>query len=1099
MLRLASILLPVCLLAQTPAQPDRGSLLEAGRQFTASLKLDPAADNALFDSVGFDRAVALLNPVMTNGMRKGATREEWAAMHRAAAGLIELNEHRGDFLKASVYASFQDVFYSEFDRDYESALAAARLSLQMLERSGQTQTDFSVHRAIAMDLYRLARNEEALGEFRRAHELVPNPDDPHAADIWRHIVLAELALGHADAAREEAQKLIAFAHSAPPLFQATALLARSDVEAADGKYVAAVATVKQARALVTEPKERDSFNLDAGVQLMTFVLAAMSTLSYDDSLKLAKSMDEDFPGLLFPIAPFAEQAIQVRRRLAGDFDGVLRDENARLESARAAGDVHGQIEALRTISVTYSALHAKQQQIQLLEQALALEEPLMPANGVAADYPSGYSWCTTLLTLGSAYADSSDIAKARKAYDRVVKAIQPIAAADLRQKLDGLYDEALLGKARVAAMDDDADTARDILDAHLKKHPGDGWALLQYARMERDQKEHPDKAAALYGSAVDAFRASRDDHYEAAVRLELAKFLATDALDRVPGALAKAREEVDAVDSRARATNLADAQWRIHFVRGIVAEDAKNTAEAIAEYRQAVARLDQIRAGLSSEEQRQSFMDNESAQELYQRLVALLAATHQQAESWQYLERGKARSFLESLGGRRFQTASQPPAEVRELRSIEKQIEDLRVDLLPQNETILRSAGREPAQIQAQLRDLESKFTLAREQDALGSTRAGQSLALRPVGIERVRGILPPHSALIEFAILHDQLSAFVVTPGGMVQRTWPVKSADLRRQVLRLRVMLANPGSGEEMNGMLGKVADIVMAPLWNDMPKDATRLIIVPSGILYYLPFQVLPAPAGGQMIDHYAISYLPSASTLEFLSADGKLPSGDLFLGALGAVSVEGMAPLPGTLRETDAIAAVYPGVHRASEAAFTHAAARDALVHYSQVHFATHGLLDEEAPLFSAVLTDPAPGQPSRLSLYELMDLKLKARLVVLSACETGLGKIMGGDELAGLTRTFLLAGASTVVSSLWKVSDDSTALLMEGFHRRLRDNMEPALALREAALDVRAKYPHPFFWAPFIVTGALEQMPAQRSGPPALSGSHGGRLRPVPAH
>jgi Uncharacterized protein conserved in bacteria len=137
----------------------------------------------------------------------------------------------------------------------------------------------------------------------------------------------------------------------------------------------------------------------------------------------------------------------------------------------------------------------------------------------------------------------------------------------------------------------------------------------------------------------------------------------------------------------------------------------------------------------------------------------------------------------------------------------------------------------------------------------------------------------------------------------------------------------------------------------------------------------------------------------------------------------------------------------------------------------VHFATHGLLDERAPLFSALLTSPAPDQPTRLSLYELAGMKLHARLVVLSACETGLGKLLGGDEIAGLTRTFLLAGASTVVSSLWKVSDDATAMLMAGFYRRLRGGSPASIAQRQAALDVRQQFPHPFYWAPFIVSGA----------------------------
>jgi CHAT domain-containing protein len=98
------------------------------------------------------------------------------------------------------------------------------------------------------------------------------------------------------------------------------------------------------------------------------------------------------------------------------------------------------------------------------------------------------------------------------------------------------------------------------------------------------------------------------------------------------------------------------------------------------------------------------------------------------------------------------------------------------------------------------------------------------------------------------------------------------------------------------------------------------------------------------------------------------------------------------------------------------------------------------------------------------------MKLRSRLVVLSACETGLGKLQGGDEITGLTRTFLAAGADTVVASLWKVSDESTAMLMQEFYRQMGQGLAPAAALRESALAVRTRYAHPFYWAPFVVTG-----------------------------
>ena len=143
---------------------------------------------------------------------------------------------------------------------------------------------------------------------------------------------------------------------------------------------------------------------------------------------------------------------------------------------------------------------------------------------------------------------------------------------------------------------------------------------------------------------------------------------------------------------------------------------------------------------------------------------------------------------------------------------------------------------------------------------------------------------------------------------------------------------------------------------------------------------------------------------------------------------------------------------------------------ALLEHQEVHFATHGLFEEQSPLFSALITAPAEGQTSRLSMYEVMDLNLKARLVILSACETNRGQLTGGDEIAGLTRAFLQAGAENVVSSLWKVSDESTALLMESLHAHLRAGEATPVALRHAELQVRRKFPQPFFWAAFVDTG-----------------------------
>ena len=135
----------------------------------------------------------------------------------------------------------------------------------------------------------------------------------------------------------------------------------------------------------------------------------------------------------------------------------------------------------------------------------------------------------------------------------------------------------------------------------------------------------------------------------------------------------------------------------------------------------------------------------------------------------------------------------------------------------------------------------------------------------------------------------------------------------------------------------------------------------------------------------------------------------------------------------------------------------------------VHLATHGELSEDDPLSSAMLLVPGSGEDGRLEVREVFALDLHARLVVLSACETGLGKLSRGDELVGLQRAFLYAGTPAVVTTLWKVDDRATFELVHSFYGRL-ESAGPVEALRQAQLETMRTFPHPYAWAAFGLTG-----------------------------
>jgi CHAT domain-containing protein len=384
---------------------------------------------------------------------------------------------------------------------------------------------------------------------------------------------------------------------------------------------------------------------------------------------------------------------------------------------------------------------------------------------------------------------------------------------------------------------------------------------------------------------------------------------------------------------------------------------------------------------------------------------------------------------------------------------------ELRLRLAPENSVAQKDSDPSPQVLQNQLADLETQFALVRDRAGLSRSHAGQAIATQPVALAALQAKLraiDKAALIVEFAALPDGLSAFLIGPSYFEQIVWKTDMQALAQDVRTLRGLLSDRDSGDDLPPVVGRVAEAVWKPLAAKLPAGTQHILIAPASFLNYIPFQVLPASTGKQLIDQFTISYLPSASTLALLGPPGAA-GGNVFLGALGSLAVAGMPPLEATIGEVDGIRRLYPKATVAKEMDLTHDTVLAALQERDLVHLATHGIYEPAAPLFSALLMSPAKNQASRLSLYELTDVQVKAKLVVLSACDSGIGKLMEGDEIAGLTRTFLSAGARTVVSSLWTVDDASTALLMQEFYRQLGKGFSPAAALRFGALAVRKPY------------------------------------------
>jgi CHAT domain-containing protein len=306
-----------------------------------------------------------------------------------------------------------------------------------------------------------------------------------------------------------------------------------------------------------------------------------------------------------------------------------------------------------------------------------------------------------------------------------------------------------------------------------------------------------------------------------------------------------------------------------------------------------------------------------------------------------------------------------------------------------------------------------------------------------------------------------DKSLAFVISKGGVNRVELPVSEQQLSAAIQEFRsfptVSEAGGADTAQLYGwLIAPVASYLKTPL----------VTIVPHASLHYLPFAAL-ADGTTSFGEQHTISYLPSASALKFVSSR-PISRGSVL--ALSMARSEGMPILRFADDEARTVAALY-GVHPLLGEEATETALATRASDASILHIAAHAELNANAPLFSRILLKGDARSDGSLELREIYDLALhETALVVLCACATQVGPGSAGDDLVTLNRAFLYAGASAVVASLWKVDDPATALFMKSFHTYVSNGRGKAAALSAAQADVRAKYPHPYYWSAFVLTG-----------------------------
>jgi CHAT domain-containing protein/Tfp pilus assembly protein PilF len=375
-----------------------------------------------------------------------------------------------------------------------------------------------------------------------------------------------------------------------------------------------------------------------------------------------------------------------------------------------------------------------------------------------------------------------------------------------------------------------------------------------------------------------------------------------------------------------------------------------------------------------------------------------------------------------------------------------------------------------------------------------------ESAALKnpvPVSLRQAKGLCPDkNTVLLEYSVGDSSTSLWVITSREHKFYRLPGRKA-LMDQIEPFRFAISDP------SGTKGDFPTLAGTSLYNELVKPAepyltgkSRLVIIPDDILNYLPFEVLltgNSRAGTDknyrdlpfLLKKYPVSYVQSASVLNTILSGkaerNRQGSGDQKLFAIGdpCFADQNLPRLGYSGREVEGIAALFGTGQadiylreKATEDIIKH---NTALKDYRFIHLATHGLIDEKDPDSSSLVLSGSPGsgEDGLLRTSEIFNLEINPYLVVLSACRTGLGKLVRGEGMIGLTRAFMFAGSPSVAVSLWSVSDSSTATLMTEYYKNMiKKDLNKTEALRQAQLTLLKdeKYAHPFYWAPFILFG-----------------------------
>lgn len=489
----------------------------------------------------------------------------------------------------------------------------------------------------------------------------------------------------------------------------------------------------------------------------------------------------------------------------------------------------------------------------------------------------------------------------------------------------------------------------------------------------------------------------------------------------------------------------------------------------------------------------------------------ILTYSHDLPRAYKLVEQAKARSLSDELAQSSQNIDQQLPDEVRiERNKKHKHIDSLYAKL----ERTINEKERE--QVQKKIRKAELNYAAYENKLHTQYPELKSLQSPDPISLDRAQALTDGQTAVLEYAVTGNQLIIFLISKDMVHAEQFSLSSEGkslhekLTTWVADFKGSILSNAPRAELRNQSNTLYNALLKPFEEEL-NSFSNLIIVPDGALAYLPFEAI-SQGDQYLIENFNIKYEPSLTSLTLLQGDNGPNRQDLLAIAGSQFSdsnnqnsnfrKNNLSALPSTSMEVDSIASQFQQSTILKNEEVSERKFKEMLQNnqYRYLHLATHGIIDEDRPSRSGLVLSAereitaSSQEDGMLRSSEIFGLNIGSDMVVLSACNTGLGKVVKGEGILGMQRAFFYAGASTVVVSLWNVYDRSTASFMHEFYKSLNNRTseeswtesilrwvgwdqsipfgDKALAMREAKLEM-IKHPlfnHPVYWAPFVVVG-----------------------------